>query len=143
MMKTRTVGAIWVALALLWAPPSMADFLAGQEAFERSDYQAAHAEWTNAAVAGDVRAQYELGLMLANGVGVQRDVISGYAWLMLAHNGGISEAKPKFDALQKDYIPRHCHFAALALVREYETGHPEKLAAGGHQKSRCWNFKQY
>lgn len=132
------------ALALLWSvPPAVADYLAGQEAYENSDFQAARAAWTEAALGGDARAQYELGIMLANGVGVQRDVISAYAWLMLAHKGGVSEAKPKYDALQKDYIPRHCHFDALALVRAFETGHPERLVAGGRQKSRCWNFKQY
>lgn len=137
-------GALATALTMLLAASSAtADFQAGKEAFEGSDFQGARAEWTVAAVEGDARAQYELGLMLANGVGVQRDVVSAYAWLTLAHKGGISDAKPKFDALQKDYIPRHCHFAALALVREFETGKPEKLAAGGHQKSRCWNFKQY
>jgi TPR repeat protein len=138
--KFRSFGA---ALALVWAAsPAAADYLAGQRAFDQNDFSTAHAEWTDAAVGGDARAQYELGLMLANGVGVPRDVISAYAWLMLAHKGGVSEAKPKFNALQKDYIPRHCHFDALALVRQYETGHPEKLVAGGRQNSRCWNFKQ-
>lgn len=143
-MTVGWFGAVLLGAAVcVAAAPAMADFQAGKEAFDGSDFQAARAAWTEAAVEGDARAQYELGIMLANGTGVQRDVVSAYAWLMLAHKGGISEAKPKYDALQKDYIPRHCHFAALALVREYETGHPEKLAAGGHQKSRCWNFKQY
>jgi TPR repeat protein len=143
-MKPGTVLAVGLAWALLsTASAARADFLAGQTAFDQSDFGTAHAEWTDAAVGGDARAQFELGLMLANGVGVPRDVISAYAWLMLAHKGGISGAKSRFDALQKDYIPRHCHFDALALVREYETGHPEKLVAGGRQNSRCWNFKQY
>ncbi len=142
-MTIGRLRAILFAPALmLVAWPALADFQAGKDAFDDSDFQGARDEWTAAAVEGDAQAQYELGLMLANGVGVQRDVISAYAWLMLAHKGGISDAKPKFDALQKGYIPRHCHFAALALVREFETGHPEKLAAGGQQKSRCWNFRQ-
>lgn len=142
-MTPKILAASAVVFALLGAAPSaFADFAAGQQAFKDADFETARAEWTDAAVAGDARAQYELGLMLANGVGVPRDVISAYAWLMLAHKGGVAEAKPKFDALQKDYIPRHCHFNALALVRQFETGHPEKLAAGGLQNSRCWNFKQ-
>ncbi len=143
-MKPDKFCSFGIALSLAWAAsPAAADYLACQQAFEQSDYGTAHAEWTDAAVGGDARAQYELGLMLANGVGVPRDVISAYAWLMLAHKGGVSEAKPQFNALQKDYIPRHCHFDALALVRAYETGHPERLVAGGRQNSRCWNFKQY
>jgi TPR repeat protein len=129
-------------IAIVSAGAMAADYESGMRAFEDSDFAAARADWTAAGIDGDARAQYELGIMLANGVGVPRDVISAYAWLMLAHKGGVLDAEDKFNALHKDYIPRHCHFDALALVRAFETGKPEKLAAGGRQKSRCWNFKQ-
>jgi TPR repeat protein len=118
-----------------------ADFEAGERAFEAGDFEAARAEWTAAAVEGDPRAQYELGLMLANGTGVARDVISAYAWLMLAHKGGVADAKGKYTTLQRDYIPRYCHYDALSLVREFETGHPDKLAEGNRQNSRCWQIQ--
>ena len=136
------LGLVFCAtLAASWSVAA-ADFESGRQAFEDSDYATARAEWTSAAIDGDPRAQYELGIMLANGVGVPRDVISAYAWLMLAHKGGVDGAEDQFTTLHKGYIPRHCHFDALHLVRQFETGHPEKLAAGGRQKSRCWNFKQ-
>ena len=130
-------------MLLVSALPGAADFEAGQRAFEAGDFNAAQAEWTAAGLAGDSRAQYDLGLMLANGTGVPRDVISAYAWLMLAHKGGVADAKGKYFALQRDYIPRHCHYDALMLVRQFETGHPERLAAGGRQNSRCWRFSQH
>jgi TPR repeat protein len=143
MMRPRLLAAL-VALGLLWllAPSAQADYDAGKKAYDAGDFDTAYEEWKAAALQGDAQAQYDLGIMLANGVGVPRDVISAYAWLMLAHKGGIEEAKPKYDLLLEEYIPRHCHFDALALVRAYERGQPERLAAGGRQKSRCWNFKQ-
>jgi len=131
-----------VAAMLLAAAAQAGDFQAGLSAYDAADFKTARAEWTDAAIAGDAQAQYRLGLMLANGVGAPRDVISAYAWLFLAGKGGVGEAKPKYDELQKDYIPRHCHFEAMALVRDFETGKPQKLAAGGRERSRCWNFKQ-
>jgi TPR repeat protein len=123
--------------------PVLADYESGKRAFEAEDFAVAHQAWLDAALGGEAESQYDLGIMLANGTGVPRDVISAYAWLTLAHKGGISDAKSKFMALQRDYIPRHCHFEAMMLVRSFETGHPEKLAAGGRQHSRCWNFKQH
>ncbi len=143
IVRREMATVICVMVAVLWSVAvSAADFESGMRAFEENDFAAARSQWTTAAIEGDARAQYELGMMLANGVGVPRDVISAYAWLMLAHKGGVPDAEDKFTMLHKGYIPRHCHFDALALVREFETGHPEKLAAGGRQKSRCWNFKQ-
>lgn len=131
-------------LGLVWLlpQPAFADYDAGKQAYDAGDFETAYQQWMTAALGGDAQAQYDLGVMLANGVGVPRDVISAYAWLTLAYKGGIEDAKPKFDLLLKDYIPRHCHFDALALVRSYESGQPERLAEGGRQNSRCWNFKQ-
>jgi TPR repeat protein len=128
---------------LLPALPGLADFEAGKRAYEARDFETAHAEWTAAAVAGDAQAQYELGLMLADGTGIPRDVISAYAWMMLAHKGGITDAKVSYTTLRRDFIPRFCHYDAIMLVRQFETGHPERLAAGDRQNSRCWRFKPY
>lgn len=143
MIRKATAILGSMLASLCFAAAAAADYEAGRRAFDTSDFATAHAEWTAAAVAGDARAQYELGLMLANGVGVPRDVISAYAWLMLAHKGGIPGAEERFTTLERNHIPRHCHFDALALVRQFETGHPERLAAGGRQNSRCWNFRQF
>jgi TPR repeat protein len=129
-------------MLLVPALPGAADFEAGQRAFEAGDFNAAQAEWMAAGLVGDSRAQYELGLMLADGTGVPRDVISAYAWLMLAHKGGVADAKGKYTTLQRDYIPRYCHYDALMLVRQFETGHPERLAEGNHQNSRCWRMQR-
>jgi len=139
----RRAASVALALLVLWlGAPVRADFISGKHAYDAGDFNTAHQEWLAAALAGDAQAQYELGIMLANGVGEPRDVISAYAWLTLAARGGVKDAKEKYDLLLKEYIPRHCHFDALALVRSFESGQPERLAEGGRQNSRCWNFKQ-
>lgn len=142
MRRRLFAAAVAGALAPMFAVAALADYDAGKRAYDAGDFKTAHDEWTAAGLEGDPRAQYDLGIMLANGVGVPRDVVSAYAWLMLAHKGGIKEAKAKYDLLLEEYIPRHCHFDALALVRAYERGQPERLAKGGRQNSRCWKFKQ-
>ncbi len=119
-----------------------AGFEAGRTAYDDGDFTGAHAAWTEAAVAGDGEAQYALGMMLANGTGVPRDVISAYAWFALADRNGVAGARDRFETLLRDHIPRHCHYHALKLVRDFDRGHPERLAAGGRQNSRCWRVQQ-
>ncbi len=138
LRRYRIVAALCAGLALPTA--AMADFDAGQEAYDARDYPAAHQHWREAALAGDAKAQYQLGLMLANGTGVQKDVISAYVWLMLADQAGIRAAKQHHQKLQRDHIPRHCHYEALKLVRDFQTGTTGSLAAGQRQGSRCWDF---
>ena len=128
-------------IAAAGANAAWADFEAGQAAYDEGDYEAARAAWTAAAVEGDGEAQYALGVMLANGTGVARDVISAYAWLALAHRSGIAVAGAHSELLKRDHIPRHCHYDALKLVRDFENGRPGRLAAGGRQNSRCWRIR--
>ena len=80
-------------------------------------------------------------MMLANGVGVRRDVISAYAWFALADGNGASGARERFEILLRDHIPRHCHYDAMKLVRDFEKGRMERLARGGRQNSRCWRIR--
>ena len=135
------VRAAAAALALS-AGAVAADFEAGADALERGDYAAAREAWTAAAAAGDGRAQFELATMLANAVGVERDVVSAYAWFALADANGVSGARERFELLLRDHIPRHCHYDAMKLVRDFERGQPERLTSGGRQNSRCWRIRQ-
>ena len=61
-------------------------------------------------------------MMLANGVGVRRDVISAYAWFALADGNGANGARERFEILLRDHIPRHCHYDAMKLVRDLREG---------------------
>ena len=140
MTRRRWVMGALGGTLLLVAPAVAADYESGREAYAAGDFGAAHAAWIEAGVAGDAEAQYAVGVMLANGTGVSRDLISAYAWLVLAAKGGIGDAEDKHKSLLRDHIPRYCHYDALGLLRQFETGHRQALAAGGRQKSRCWRF---
>jgi V8-like Glu-specific endopeptidase len=51
------------------------------------------ARWFGRAAAqGFAQSQYLLGLMLLDGRGVQRDVVQGYAWIVMAGQGGVRSA---------------------------------------------------
>ena len=130
-----------VVAATVWASSAAADFKTGQAAYDAGDFAAARAAWTEAAIGGDADAQFALGTMLANGVGAPRDVISAYAWFALADGAGVSGARERFEFLLREYIPRHCHYDAMKLVRDFEKGRTERLARGGRQNSRCWRIR--
>ena len=53
------------------AAPAWADFKAGENAYHRGDYATAMREWQPLAKQGHAVAQYNLGLLYANGQGVQ------------------------------------------------------------------------
>jgi uncharacterized protein len=51
------------------------------------------ARWLGRAAAqGFAQSQYLLGLMLLDGRGVQQDVVQGYAWIVMAGQGGVRSA---------------------------------------------------
>ncbi len=51
----------------------LADYSKGLEAFEAGNYGIAMTEWTPIAKQGDSDAQYALGVMFFNGLGVEQD----------------------------------------------------------------------
>src|SRR5207247_434953 len=60
-------------LAILAAGLARADFKAGLDAYQRADYATALQEWRPLAEKGDANAQYNLGLLYNQGLGVQQD----------------------------------------------------------------------
>jgi TPR repeat protein len=59
---------------LLAAMPASADTAAGVAAFKNKDYHRAYQEWKAAAEAGRAEAEFDLGLLYAEGLGVRRDL---------------------------------------------------------------------
>ncbi len=68
----RGVFVLVLALALS-APVLAADSQAGLEAYNRDDYATALNEWRPLAEQGHPAAQYSLGFMYTNGLGVPQD----------------------------------------------------------------------
>ena len=66
-------GLIAAALGACAATPPPADFDAGYRAYQRSDFQAALAIWRPLAESGHALAQYNLGLMHAEGRGLAQN----------------------------------------------------------------------
>ena len=62
------------------AAPAWADFKAGEKAHHRGDYATALREWQPLAKQGHAVAQYNLGLLYANGQGVPKDDAQARQW---------------------------------------------------------------
>ena len=61
---------------------AMLTFEAGADAFHNQDHEGALKAWTKAAENGDVESLFNLGLMYANGNGVERDWKAARDWFM-------------------------------------------------------------
>ena len=72
---------------------AQADFYKGQEAYDRGDFETALREWLIDANQGDADAQYNLGVMYANGRGVLQDYAEAAYWYRLAADQGLSQAQ--------------------------------------------------
>jgi uncharacterized protein len=82
-----------LGMLLSIATPAWADVAAGTEAFKNKDYQKAFREWNAAAEAGNAEAQFDLGVLYAQGRGVQRDVAKAVSWYRKAADQGNAEAQ--------------------------------------------------
>lgn len=105
------LAAMLGAAALAASQAAASDFFAGYEAFGRGDYAAARDAWAELARAGDVDAQFNLGTLYENGLGVTRDAERAALWYRSA-------------------AERRLDLARLALARLQRTGalqaHPDE-----------------
>ena len=76
-----------------------ADFQKGLTAAQSGDYATALREWTPLAKQGNAYAQYNLGLMYANGHGVPQDDKTAVKWYRLAAEQGYADAQEYLDKL--------------------------------------------
>ena len=81
-------GALWLAVA-----PAVADTAAGLAAFKNKDYQLAYREWKESAEAGKAEAQFDLGVLYAQGKGVRRDLTQAVAWYRKSAEQGNAAAQ--------------------------------------------------
>lgn len=90
-----------VLALLLVASPAYADFAEGFAAYERGDYATALAEFRPLADQGYANAQFNLGLMYANGRGVPQDHVLAHMWFSLAGVGGLESSAKARDLTAK------------------------------------------
>jgi len=82
-----------MAAALMSILPVKADVTAGMRAFQNKDYATAFAEWKAAAEGGFAEAQFDLGVLYAQGRGVKRDLTIAEQWYRKAAAQGNAEAE--------------------------------------------------
>ena len=82
-----------IGAALLASSALLGDAAAGMAAFKRGDYRAAFREWKVAADKGQPEAQFDLGLLYAKGLGVQRDLQVAQQWYEAAAAQGNAQAE--------------------------------------------------
>lgn len=80
-------------LLLLAGVPVWADTAAGLAAFKNKDYQRAYQEFKAGADAGQAEAEFDLGVMYAQGFGVLRDLNAAANWYRKAADQGNAEAQ--------------------------------------------------
>jgi TPR repeat protein len=88
--RSRLLG---FGVLLLGALPTLADTAAGLAAFKNKDYQRAYREWKAAADAGQAEAQFDLGVLYAQGLGVVRDFTVAASWYRKSAEQGNAEAQ--------------------------------------------------
>ena len=76
-----------------WADTPAQQFQQGFEATTRGDYQTAFKLWLPLAEQGNVNAQFNLGVMYANGRGVKQDDIEAVKWYRKAAEQGHAPAQ--------------------------------------------------
>ena len=77
----------------LAAIPASADTAAGVAAFKNKDYHRAYQEWKAAAEAGQAEAEFDLGLLYAQGLGVRRDLSEAMRLYRSAAEKGNAQAQ--------------------------------------------------
>ena len=99
--KMWLVPSLVVGLALMLAPPILADFQAGVEAWGRGDYDTALQEFRHLAEQGTAQAQVNLGIIYSQGRGVPKDSVQAYRWYTLAASQGDDLAEKFKNHLEK------------------------------------------
>jgi hypothetical protein len=121
----RAQGCLLLALAV--AAPARADFEAGVAAARAGDYATALREWQPLAESGNRDAQFNLGLLYENGLGVARDDASALAWYRRAAERGDAGAQynvGEFYAFGRGVAPNDVLAVAWITVAE-ESGAPK------------------
>lgn len=90
------------AFSFFIASSAFAGFDEGFAAFQKKDYAAALKEWQPLAKQGNVAAQFNLGYMFQNGLGVKKDSTKAAEWYLKAAEKSDAEAQFKIGQLLLD-----------------------------------------
>ena len=80
-------------------------------------FAADFAEWRKKAETGDANAQFNLGVMYDNGMGVPKDLVQAHVWLNIAGAKGHEIAKKNLEIAEKEMTSEQ-KAEAMKLARE-------------------------
>ena len=100
-MSLRSTITLVLSIGCL-VVPAWANIEAGVDAYNRGDYATALREWRPLAEQGDTDAQFNLGLLYANGQGVPKDDAQARQWYEKAAAKGHAEAQVNLGILFVD-----------------------------------------
>ena len=96
------VGVAALCMSAFATPKATAaDFFEAYEAFQRGEYGEARAIWSKLAYAGDVDAQFNLGTLYENGLGVEADAEQAARWYRAAAARRVDLARLALARLQR------------------------------------------
>jgi uncharacterized protein len=78
------------------------EYLLGSVKLEKQDYKNAADNFRKAAEQGLPQAQYQLGLMLKRGQGINEDKFEAYTWLLVSFDAGNQAASSDLSTLEAD-----------------------------------------
>ncbi len=118
----RLLKLLLLILVVCAAGPAVAGpFEDGAAAYAKGDYGTALRLWRPLAEQGDARAQYNLGLMYTNGLGVPQDDATAVSWYRKAAEQGFAEAQFNLGSMYyggkgvpQDYVQAHMWFNLAA-----------------------------
>jgi len=97
-----SVGAAALCMSAFATPKATAaDFFEAYERFQRGEYREARAIWSKLAYAGDVDAQFNLGTLYENGLGVEADAEQAARWYRAAAARRVDLARLALARLQR------------------------------------------
>ena len=107
----------------------------GVAAYKRGDYPDAFAKLKPLATKGDVDAQFFLGVMYANGQGVQQDYHQALAWYLKAAAQGDAQVQSKLGVMYgnghgvpQDLVQAHKWYSLAALAGNEDAKENRKMA---------------
>ncbi|HVQ80387.1 MAG: hypothetical protein WBY84_18910 [Pseudolabrys sp.] len=120
MKRTLTHAIAAVLLVLSFAEPAAAGPLEDADAaLKRRDYAAALRFIRPLAEQGDASAQYNLGVLYDNGLGVPQDKVRAYMWFTLSAAQGRDGAAAFRDLIARRMTPAQIE-EAQKLTREWK-----------------------
>lgn len=113
MLHTKTWPVILLTSLLLLGCQAMnkqpeADqaLAAGQALYRQQEYHSAYLKLHYAAERGQAQAQYAVGYMLYNGIGVDRDQDAALSWFMRSAKKGYAKATQALKQIDQGATPK-------------------------------------